>query len=161
MRSLRLLMVLVVSLALLGCAGTQINWNIDKQTAGEAAANESGYQLAKNFPDEAKIALGYAQKALDAGEPTDFNKRLNAWKTYVLEKAGLNRHYARQLDKFMPEINLPEGQMPDLSWIEKVKPYLEEFIYGVEDGLEEIGRLAGLSFQERVDYYYIVMGHWY
>ena len=120
-----------------GCAGMQVNWNVDKEDIAELAANESGYQMALHLPDEAQVALKYAQKALAAGEPMEFNEQLQAWKDYALEKAGLNRHYQRQLDKFMPEIQLPEGSMPDLKWLEKVKPYLQEFIYGVEDGLEE------------------------
>lgn len=119
-----------------GCAGTQINWNIDKQVVAEVAANEIGYQLAKQYPEEARIALKYAKMATSASEPGSFNDQLNTWKEYILEKIGADPHYARQLSKLMPEIELPETQTPDrlIEWMEKVRPYVEEFIIGIEDG---------------------------
>jgi len=37
----------------------------------------------------------------------------------------------------LPEIELPETQTPDslIKWMAKVKPYLSEFILGIQDGL--------------------------
>ena len=128
-------MLTAICLILSGCAGTQINWNIDKQVVAEVAANEAGYQMAKQYPEEAKIALKYAKAVTQAGEPGAFKEQLNTWKEYVLEKIGADPHYARQLSKLMPEIELPETKTPDalVKWMQKVKPYVEEFIIGVED----------------------------
>lgn len=126
--------IILVTLFIAGCAGMQVNWNVDKQATGEVAACEAGYQLAKHFPDEARVAYKYAKNALDSEELTDFNEQFKIWRDYALEKAGLDRHYKRQLDKFMPEIKIPETPTPE--WVDKVKPYLQEFIYGIEDELE-------------------------
>jgi len=135
---MRLILALLVLAFLAGCSGMQVNWDIDKQAAGGTAACEAGYQMAKHLPNEAVVAYKYAKAALETAEPIDFNNQFKIWKDYTLEKAGLNRHYRRQLDKFMPNITLPEGELPTGEWMEKAKPYLLEFTYGIEDGLDEL-----------------------
>ena len=127
--------ICLIGLILSGCAGTQINWNIDKQALAEVAANEAGYQMAKFLPNEAEIALKYSQTIMTSTEPGDFKLNLNVWKEYVLEKIGADPHYAKQLSRLLPEIELPESAVPDLKWMDKVKPYISEFILGIEDGL--------------------------
>ena len=133
-----LILISLFAFSLMGCAGTQISWNIDKQVVAEVAANEIGYQLAKQYPEEARVALKYAKMVMQAGTPGSFNDQLNTWKEYVLEKIGADPHYARQLSKLLPEIELSEDALPDMKWMETVKPYVEEFIIGIEDGLPEI-----------------------
>ena len=129
--------ICLIGLILSGCAGTQINWNIDKQALAEVAANEAGYQFAQFLPNEASIALKYANDAMNASNPESFKVDLNLWKEYVLEKIGADPHYAKQLSRLLPEIELPETQTPDslIKWMAKVKPYLSEFILGIQDGL--------------------------
>ena len=138
MRKITAIMFLSAILLMGGCAGTQINWNIDKQVVAEVAANEIGYQLVQEYPEVANVALAYAKMVTEATEPGYFNDRLNIWKEYVLRQVGLDRHYTRQLSKLMPEIELSEDALPDMKWMETVKPYVEEFIIGIEDGLPEI-----------------------
>lgn len=133
-----LILISLFAFFLMGCAGTQISWNIDKQVVAEVAANEIGYQLAKQYPEEARRARMYANVLVEVNNPTSFNDQLNTWKEYVLEKIGADPHYARQLSKLMPEIELSEDALPDMKWMETVKPYIEEFIIGIEDGLPEI-----------------------
>jgi len=129
--------ICLIGLILSGCAGTQINWNIDKQALAEVAANEAGYQMAKHLPDVARIALKYANDAMNASNPETFKVDLNVWKEYVLGKIGADPHYVKQLSRLLPEIELPETQTPDslIKWMAKVKPYLSEFILGIQDGL--------------------------
>ena len=129
--------ICLIALILSGCAGTQINWNIDKQALAEVAANEAGYQMAKFLPNEASIAFKYANDAMNASNPESFKVDLNVWKEYVLGKIGADPHYAKQLSRLLPEIELPETQTPDslIKWMNKVKPYLLEFILGIQDGL--------------------------
>jgi len=120
-------------LSLMGCAG--ISWNPD---LGLGGANEAGYQFAKHFPTYADEALGYAQAALDANEPMTFQEQFDKWMDYVLEKAGADAHLKRQINRFKPIITLPEGSTPDMEWMLKARPYLQEFIYGIEDAREVI-----------------------
>lgn len=127
------IILIVLAFALTGCAGMQINWNVDKKALAEVAACEIGYQMAKYMPDEAGIALDYARTVMTSIEPGDAKLNLNNWKEYVLDKIGADPHYARQLSKLLPEIELPETATPE--WVETVKPYVQEFIYGVEEGL--------------------------
>jgi len=130
----KLIVLLSASLMLMmGCSRAQINWNIDKDVLALAAANEVGYQLAKQYPDIADTALEYAQAAMDAAEPGTFQEQFDKWKDYVLAQLGADPHYKRQLSRFMPNITLPEGSGPDTAWMDKVRPYLQEFIYGIED----------------------------
>ena len=145
-------MTIAFNLSFQGCAGTQINWNIDKQALAEVAANEAGYQFAKFLPNEAEIALKYARTVTTSIEPGDFKLNLNVWKEYVLEKIGADPHYAKQLSRLLPEIELPESTMPDLKWMDKVKPYISEFIIGVEDGLRVSDLIA---FSKLADVRYI------
>jgi len=127
------LMVLGTFLVM-GCAGMEMNWNIDKDVLALGAANEAGYQLARQYPDIADTALKYAQDAMDAAEPGTFQEQLDKWKEYVLGQLGADPHYKRQLSRFMPNITLPEGSTPNTEWMDKVRPYVEEFIWGIEDG---------------------------
>ena len=129
----KLMLLSLISLLMMGCAGMEMNWNIDKDVLALGAANEAGYQLAKQYPDIADTALEYAQDAMNATKPGTFQDQLDKWKDYVLEQLGADPHYRRQLGRFMPNIALPEGSTPDMAWMDKVKPYVQEFIYGIED----------------------------
>ena len=132
------IVLIVLAFALTGCAGMQINWNIDKQALAEIAACEIGFQFSKHYPEEAQVALKYARIAIQAGEAGSFNDQLNEWKEYLLEYIGADPHYARQLSKLLPEIELSEDALPDMKWMETVKPYISEFIMGIEEGLPVI-----------------------
>lgn len=133
MKKLIVLLSVLIPLLMMGCAGMEINWNVDKDVLALGAACEVGYQLAKQYPEIANIAYKYAQDAIAATEPGAFQEQLDKWKDYILERIGADPHYKRQLSRFMPNIALPEGDMPDMAWVDKAKPYIQEFIYGIED----------------------------
>jgi hypothetical protein len=136
MKKVLSMLIIFVFAFITGCA---VSWNLDKQATMETAACEAGYQMAKHLPDEAVVVYKYTKTALESDEVLDFNEQFKIWKEYALEKAGLNKHYARQLNKFLPDIELQEGAIPTGEWMKKAKPLLEEFKYGIEDGLDELG----------------------
>lgn len=130
-----------------GCAGTQVNWNIDKQALAELAACEIGYQLAKQYPNEAAILLKFANNVLKQTEPNNFANEFAAWKMSLLEKIGADAHYKRQLARLLPEIEFPESETMLPEWVNKVKPYVQQFSYGIEDAQEEANPLEMSEFE--------------
>jgi len=135
MKSKRIILTIlaIITALSMGCAGMQLNWNIDKETLALAAANEVGYQLAMQYPTHAEIAFGFAQNVMNADNPEDFQRKLTDWRMYIFEAIGADPHYKRQLARFMPELELPPGEMPGQEWMDKAKPYVEEFMWGIED----------------------------